>query len=158
MVAAVPADVESVYGIAGVLGGWTNGLGNAANALPNGAGTLRLRKKSGAIVLEVQYTDQPPWPEAADGQNGWTIGAGQVYADAELQNQADATALYRLLEDEIVPLFFARGRLDMPEGWLEMMVHCLQTIPPVFNTDRMVQQYCRQAYEPLARNYFAQQA
>ncbi len=98
------------------------------------------------------------WPEAADGGNGWTIGGGQVYADAELQNQADATALYRLLEEEVVPQFYARGKRDLPEAWLELMVHCLQTVPPVFNTDRMVSEYRDSAYLPLARNYFAQQA
>ncbi len=60
VVAPVPADVEAVYGISGVLGGFTNNL-------PNEGGVIRLRKKSGAIVLEVNYSDQPPWPAAADG-------------------------------------------------------------------------------------------
>ncbi len=98
------------------------------------------------------------WPEAADGHNGWTIGGGQVYADAELQNQADATAFYRLLEDELVPSFFARDERDVPETWVESMVHCLATVPPQFNTDRMVQEYVDKAYRPLAANYFVQQA
>jgi hypothetical protein len=60
VIAAVPGDVQSVYGIADVLGGLTN-------SLPNDAGTVRLRKRSGAIVLEVDYSDDPPWPVAADG-------------------------------------------------------------------------------------------
>src|SRR5207247_3839354 len=60
VVAPVPADVEAAYGITGVLGGFTNNL-------PNDSGTVRLRKRSGGIVLEVQYSDQPPWPVAADG-------------------------------------------------------------------------------------------
>lgn len=60
VVAPVPADVEAVHGITGVLGGFTNNL-------PNEGGVIRLRKKSGAIVLEVNYSDQPPWPVAADG-------------------------------------------------------------------------------------------
>lgn len=60
VVAPVPADVESAYGISGVVGGFTNNL-------PNEGGTLRLRKRSGGIVLEVNYADQPPWPVAADG-------------------------------------------------------------------------------------------
>ncbi len=60
VVAPVPADVEATHGITGVLGGFTN-------SLPNGGGTVRLVKRSGAIVLEVTYSDQPPWPTAADG-------------------------------------------------------------------------------------------
>jgi starch phosphorylase len=98
------------------------------------------------------------WPEAADGRNGWTIGGPQVYRDAELQNQADATALYGLLEEEIVPLFFDRDASGLPRGWIERMLHCLGTVPARFNTDRMLQEYQRRAYEPLARSYFAQQA
>ena len=60
VVAPVPADVEAAYHITGVLGGSTN-------QLPNDGGTIRLRKRSGAVVLQVQYSDQPPWPVAADG-------------------------------------------------------------------------------------------
>ena len=60
VVGPAPADLQTVYGLSGVLGGFTNHLDN------EGA-TLRLRKKSGAVVLEVNYSDQPPWPIAADG-------------------------------------------------------------------------------------------
>ncbi|MBK8097656.1 MAG: alpha-glucan family phosphorylase [Planctomycetes bacterium] len=98
------------------------------------------------------------WPEAADGGNGWTIGAGQVYADHELQNQADATALYRLLEEEIAPAYFSRNGEGVPDVWLDFMIHDLKTVPTVFNTDRMVQEYVDRAYRPLAGHYFLQQA
>jgi starch phosphorylase len=98
------------------------------------------------------------WPEAADGGNGWTIGGSQVYGSHELQNQADATALYRLLEEEVVPTFFARDGRGVPAAWVEMMKHCLETVPSAFNTDRMVGDYLREAYRPLASQYFAQQA
>ncbi len=98
------------------------------------------------------------WPEAADGGNGWTIGGSQVYGSHDLQNQADATALYRLLEEEVVPSFFSRDRGGVPTSWMEMVVHNLETVPTVFNTDRMVGDYVAAAYQPLAANYFAQQA
>jgi hypothetical protein len=98
------------------------------------------------------------WPEAADGQNGWTIGGAQVYEDSELQNQADTTALYGLIEDELVPMYFTRDSRGTPEAWVESMVHCLATVPPQFNTDRMVQEYTDKAYKQLAGNYFFQQA
>src|SRR6185503_7166486 len=60
VIAPVPADVAAVHGLGGVLGGFTNRLSNEG-------GTLRLRKRSGGIVLEVNFSDQPPWPVAADG-------------------------------------------------------------------------------------------
>jgi hypothetical protein len=66
VVAKEPASVQSVYGISGVLGPYEG-------RLPNSAGSVRLRKTpqmgttEDAILLEVNYTDQPPWPLAADG-------------------------------------------------------------------------------------------
>src|SRR5206468_4539568 len=60
VVAKSPADLQSVYGISGVLGPYTNNL-------PNSSGTVRLRNRVGAIYLEVNYDSRPPWPAAADG-------------------------------------------------------------------------------------------
>src|SRR5438477_428634 len=63
VVAPVPADVQGVYSLSGVLGSF----GNPTNSLPNDTGTIRLRNKAGAVLLEVTYSDEPPWPPAADG-------------------------------------------------------------------------------------------
>ncbi|MGK0155111.1 MAG: phosphorylase/glycogen(starch) synthase [Neolewinella sp.] len=99
------------------------------------------------------------WPEAADGKNGWTIGGSQVYGNHELQNQSDATALYRLLEEELVPTYYeGRDQNDVPSAWVTMMAHCLATVPAHFSTDRMVTDYLNDAYRPLACNYYVQQA
>ncbi|MCP3915317.1 MAG: alpha-glucan family phosphorylase [bacterium] len=89
------------------------------------------------------------WPEAADGENGWTIGGGRVYEDQELQDQYDSATLYRLLEEEVVPEFFDRAG-GLPARWIERMRHDLATIPMVFDTNRMVLDYAEKAYSPLA--------
>ncbi|MFM7183006.1 MAG: lamin tail domain-containing protein [Verrucomicrobiales bacterium] len=60
VVAAVPSDVQTVYGITGVLGPFTG-------ALSNEGGTLKLRRANDAIVLEANWNDGPDWPAAADG-------------------------------------------------------------------------------------------
>src|SRR5258708_2874283 len=60
VVAKSPADIESVYGISGVLGPF-------ANNLPNGNGTVVLLNQAGGVFLEVKYGTTPPWPAAADG-------------------------------------------------------------------------------------------
>jgi len=60
VVAAAPADVQAVYGISGVLGGWSG-------ELPRGTGTVRLRNQAGGVLLEVNYANHPPWAAAADG-------------------------------------------------------------------------------------------
>jgi len=90
------------------------------------------------------------WPESADGQNGWTIGAERTYEEQELQDQADAQALYRLLEEEVVPLYFDRDARGIPIGWLERARHALETVPTYMNTGRMVSDYLAQAYLPQA--------
>ncbi len=65
VVAAVPADVQSAYGITGVLGPWTGALNNTG-------GEVRLRDRSNAVVFTVTYDPTPPWPAAADG-SGHTL-------------------------------------------------------------------------------------
>jgi hypothetical protein len=60
VVAPSPADIQAVYGIANVVGGFTH-------ALSKGSGTVRFRNRQDAILMEVTYSGDPPWPAAADG-------------------------------------------------------------------------------------------
>jgi glycogen phosphorylase/synthase len=129
---------------------------NTPTRMEEASGTSGMKAAANG-VLNLSIADGW-WPEAADGGNGWTIGGSQVYGSHELQNQADATAMFRLLEEEVVPTFFARDGGGVPGAWVEMMKHCLETVPTQFNTDRMVSDYLQQAYRPLATSYFAQQA
>jgi phosphorylase/glycogen(starch) synthase len=129
---------------------------NTPTRMEEASGTSGMKAAANG-VLNLSIADGW-WPEAADGGNGWTIGANQVYGSHELQNQADATALYRLLEEELVPNFFARDGHGVPSTWCEMMKHCLETVPTLVNTDRMVSDSLGQAYRPLAGNYFTLQA
>ena len=89
------------------------------------------------------------WVEACDGRNGWAIGEGRAHATPELQDELDGEHLYRLLEEEIAPMFFRRDETGLPREWLERVRHDLGTIPTVFNTDRMVSEYKDRAYLPL---------
>ena len=92
------------------------------------------------------------WPEGFDGENGWVIAGGRrVYDDQALQDQFDSGALYQLLEEELIPTYFQRNKEGQPTRWLQLMRRNLMTIPPVFNTDRMVMQYFSEAYAPLGR-------
>ena len=129
---------------------------NTPTRMEEASGTSGMKAAANG-VLNLSIADGW-WPEAADGGNGWTIGGSQVYGSHELQNQADATALYRLLEEEVIPTYFARDGAGVPTAWVEMMKHCLETVPTMFNTDRMVGDYLAMAYRPLAGNYFAMQA
>lgn len=93
------------------------------------------------------------WAEGAEhGKNGWTIGEERVYEDQSLQDELDASTLYDLLENDVLPAFFEREG-HLPTRWTTMMKHAMRSIPPFFDTDRMVSNYRDMAYIPLARNY-----
>ena len=88
------------------------------------------------------------WPEGYRGNNGWAIGKGEVYEDIEYQNEIESRAIYDLLEKEVVPLFYDRGTNGIPRGWLACMKASIETLCPVFNTERMVQEYTDRFYLP----------
>ncbi|MFO0758421.1 MAG: alpha-glucan family phosphorylase [Byssovorax sp.] len=91
------------------------------------------------------------WAEAYTGDNGFAIGHGEEYADPEYGDRVEAQALYRLLEDDIVPLFYERGEGGLPHGWIARMKRSLATNNPFFNTRRMVEEYTNNAYVSAAR-------
>ncbi|WP_017719015.1 alpha-glucan family phosphorylase [Kamptonema formosum] len=80
--------------------------------------------------------------------NGWAIGEDAHTSDQELQDRIDAESLYRLLEEEIVPLFYDRDENGIPAGWIKMMKESIKTNSPLFNTDRMIADYVVQVYAP----------
>ncbi|MQL52916.1 alpha-glucan family phosphorylase [Desulfofundulus thermobenzoicus] len=88
------------------------------------------------------------WPEAYDGENGFAVGEIRAYPDEDIQDQDDACSLYALLEETIIPMYYDRDRRGVPRAWVELMKRSLQTIPPQFNTERMVKEYCRLFYVP----------
>ena len=80
VVARNPARLQTVYGISGVLGPWND----AANvALPDDQGTVRLRNRASAILLEVSYEGRKPWPVAADGSGHSLVLARPSYGEAD---------------------------------------------------------------------------
>jgi glycogen phosphorylase len=95
------------------------------------------------------------WDEGYRGNNGWAIGRGEVYGDIEYQNEVEGRAVYDLLEKEIVPLFYDRSADGIPRGWIAWMKNTLQTLCPVFGTDRMVQEYAEKFYLPSFERWVA---
>ena len=90
------------------------------------------------------------WDEAFDGTNGFAIGRGVVYENAETQNLIDAESLYNLLEERVIPEYYKRDSHDMPGGWVQLMKNAIRTVAPVFNTYRMLGDYVSEMYEPAA--------
>jgi starch phosphorylase len=92
------------------------------------------------------------WAEGYDGANGWAIDAGQDEFENEwVQDNAEAEALYDLLEHEVVPLFYQQDADGVPRGWVRVMKEAIRTAAPVFCTRRMVKEYAERFYVPAAR-------
>ena len=87
------------------------------------------------------------WKEGYDGANGWAIPLQPESLSEEEQDNVEAEALYTLLENEVIPLFYSRDADGIPHGWIKMMKHSIHTLAPCFNSKRMVKEYVREAYE-----------
>ncbi|HET6861578.1 MAG TPA: alpha-glucan family phosphorylase, partial [Pyrinomonadaceae bacterium] len=86
------------------------------------------------------------WLEAYDGSNGFAIGNGDDSTDVGLIDAADAESLYRVLEEEVVPVYYDRDSAGLPHRWVTMMKRAIETLAPRFNSDRMVEDYARKIY------------
>jgi starch phosphorylase len=51
-----------------------------------------------------------------------------------------------VLEEEVVPLYYARDADGLPHKWITMMKRAIQTLCPDYNSDRMVDEYARKIY------------
>jgi starch phosphorylase len=93
------------------------------------------------------------WVEGYAGDNGWAIGAGEEYTDLTYEDDVESRAIYDLLEQEIVPLFYTRSSDGLPRGWLRMMKRSVASLSPVYNTGRMVAEYATRCYLPSAARF-----
>jgi len=88
------------------------------------------------------------WVEGYTPEVGWSIGTGELSADADEQDAIDCDALFNLLEQEIIPMFYRRDVNDLPREWTERMRASIAVLGAKFNTHRMVQDYARTSYFP----------
>ncbi|TFH65791.1 MAG: glycosyltransferase family 1 protein [Candidatus Zixiibacteriota bacterium] len=86
------------------------------------------------------------WCEGYNVNTGWAIGLGEEYDNLDYQDEVEANALYDTLEKEIVPLFYDRGRDGIPRDWVAKMKNSIKTLAPIFNSNRMVQEYTEMFY------------
>lgn len=101
------------------------------------------------------------WCEGYSPKVGFAFGKAEPYDDLELQDRDDSSALYRVLEKEVVPLFYQRDRSGLPRRWLRMVKAAIASTAPTFSSSHMVLEYVRNLYVPAlehARSLRAQQA
>jgi starch phosphorylase len=85
------------------------------------------------------------WQEGYDGLSGWAISPAGDGADADA---ADAEDFYRLLEEQVVPLYYTRNASGVPLGWVEKMRHALRLAGSRFTARRMMREYVQEYYAP----------
>jgi glycogen phosphorylase len=89
------------------------------------------------------------WAEAYNGANGWLIDGGATGDSPDADDAADAEALYRLLEQDVVAAFYDRDADRIPRRWLRMVKESIRTVTPHFSARRMVKQYVDGMYGPV---------
>jgi starch phosphorylase len=90
------------------------------------------------------------WAEAYDGMNGFAIGKGRTHSNMDVHDQRDGEDLYRVLDEEVIPLYYQRDRDGLPRGWIQRMKRTIRTLGWRFNADRMVMDYSTKCYVPAA--------
>jgi starch phosphorylase len=92
------------------------------------------------------------WYEGYQGTNGWAIDpkVPEGISDEE-QDEADAAELYRVLEQEVVPLYFDRDSDGVPRGWVNVMKEAIRNAAPTYSARRMVKEYAERMYIPAMK-------
>ena len=90
------------------------------------------------------------WAEAYDGLNGFAIGTGRTHSNMSVHDTRDGEDLYRVLHEEVIPLYYGRDRDGLPRGWIKRMKRTIRTLGWRFNANRMVMDYTLKCYVPAA--------
>ncbi len=86
------------------------------------------------------------WAEAYNGSNGFSIGGGTSHADPAINDARDGDDLLRVLEEEVIPLFYDRDADGLPQKWIDRMTNSIATLAARFSAHRMVSDYVEKAY------------
>jgi starch phosphorylase len=93
------------------------------------------------------------WAEGYSPEVGWALGDGREHGDDPALDAIEAGALYDLLEQEVVPEFYARDARGIPVAWVRRMRESMAQLTPRFSANRTVREYTEQHYLPAASAY-----
>jgi len=83
------------------------------------------------------------WHEGYNGKNGWAFGAEET---DENRDKADAEAIYTIIEEKIIPLFYKTRNIGISMGWVDLMKESIKTCGSSFSGRRMVTDYINKFY------------
>ena len=90
------------------------------------------------------------WAEAYDGLNGFGIGSGETHTAIDVHDRRDGESLLRVLQDQVIPLYYDRDDDGLPRAWIARMKRAIRTLGWRFSAGRMVADYVRESYIPAA--------
>jgi len=93
------------------------------------------------------------WAEGYHEGAGWAIGNGEEYTDFEYQDRVESQALFSILEEQVIPLFYERGPDGIPRGWTVMMRESMSSLVPAFSSRRMLREYLDRFYLPAGEDF-----
>lgn len=88
------------------------------------------------------------WGEGYEGDNGWAIKPAPDHFDDHKKYMEDSRTLYELLQDQVVPAYYNKGKLGYSPEWVKMAKRSMATIIPRFNASRQVGEYVNKFYLP----------
>jgi starch phosphorylase len=91
------------------------------------------------------------WGEGYNGRNGWAITPHDPQMSQDYRNREEATELYELLENQVVPCYYRRNGHGYSEDWVRISKNSVKSLIPRFNAQRMVMDYVRDYYGPASR-------
>jgi len=91
------------------------------------------------------------WPEAYNGRNGWIITGAGFHPQPEMQEAAEASQIYDLIEEGLTELYYDRNEAGIPVRWVEMMKQSIFSVGCQFNMNRVMAEYIDKLYLPAAQ-------
>ena len=93
------------------------------------------------------------WAEAYAPEVGWALGDGQEHGDDPGLDAAEATRLYEILEQQVIPEYYARNETGVSPAWVGRIRESMARLTPQFSSARTVLEYTEQHYLPRAQAY-----
>jgi starch phosphorylase len=91
------------------------------------------------------------WGEGYRGDNGWAIKPASESLDDERRDLEEGRALYEILQDKVVPLYYDHGPMGFSPEWVKLSKRSVMTLLPRFNSHRMLGEYLARFYAPACR-------
>ena len=93
------------------------------------------------------------WVEGYRKGAGWALPQERTYELQNYQDQLDAATIYSLLENEIIPLYYAKNKESYSENWIKVIKNSIATIAPHYTMKRQLDDYYDKFYNKQAARF-----